>query len=257
MSFDVTADAYGRFMGRFSEPLAERLVAHVDARPGQRALDVGCGPGALTAQLVGRLGADAVAAVDPSASFVTAARDRFSGLEVHTAAAEDLPFDDDTFDLTLAQLVVPFMSDPVQGLREMGRITRPDGTVAASVWDLAGGNGPYTAFWAAVHDTDPDAPDEAAMAGAREGHLSELCAAAGLHVIELAVLSVTVGFASFHEWWDPFTLGVGPAGAYVATLSAAQRETLRASCRHRLPPPRFEVTAKAWCVMARPGAPQR
>jgi ubiquinone/menaquinone biosynthesis C-methylase UbiE len=92
---------------------------------GQRALDVGCGPGALTAELVSRLGAVAVAAVDPSEPFVAAARERHPGVQVLRASAEHLPFPDRTFDASLAQLVVHFMSDPVAGLAEMARVTRP------------------------------------------------------------------------------------------------------------------------------------
>src|SRR5687768_1021997 len=155
MSFNVSADAYARFMGQFSEPLATHFVEYAGVRAGQRALDVGCGPGALTAPLVDRLGADAVAAIDPSAPFVEAARERFPGVDVRSGAAENLPFSDNEFDLTLAQLVVHFMADPVAGLREMGRVTRPGGVVAACVWDHAGDGGPLSAFWQAVRETDP------------------------------------------------------------------------------------------------------
>src|SRR4051794_4956319 len=137
-------------MGRFSEPLADELLALVDPRPPQRALDVGCGPGALTARLVQRLGAGSVSALDPSPSFVAAARSRLPGVDVRQAAAEALPYDDEVFDLCLAQLVVLFMADPVAGLREMARVTRSGGVVAASVWDHSGANGPLSLFWRAV-----------------------------------------------------------------------------------------------------------
>src|SRR5690349_17460167 len=111
MTFDTGGDLYGRFMGRYSEPLAASFIDAAGVGPGQRILDVGCGPGALTAQLVDRVGLDGVAAVDPSAPFVDAARSRFPGLDVQRASAEDLPFPDDAFDAALAQLVVHFMSD--------------------------------------------------------------------------------------------------------------------------------------------------
>lgn len=251
MSFDVTADAYARFMGQYSEPLAERFAEVAQVRAGQRALDVGCGPGVLTARLVERLGPDAVSAIDPSASFVAAARTRFPAVDVRSAVAEDLPFPDDSFDLALAQLVVHFMTDPVSGLREMARVTRPGGLVAACVWDHAGGGGPLATFWRAVHDIDPAAPGEAELAGAREGHLTELCEAAGLTSIEPASLTVTVPFATFADWWEPYTLGVGPAGAYVAGLDEARREVLQARCARLLPSAPFEVAASAWCVLAR------
>jgi SAM-dependent methyltransferase len=250
VSFNVAASSYDRFMGRFSEPLAVPFVEVADLRPGQRALDVGCGPGALTAQLVSRLGAEAVSAVDPSEPFVEAAKERFPGADVHIGSAELLPFADDTFDASLAQLVVHFMGDPVAGLREMARVTVPGGVVAACVWDLAGDSGPLSVFWRAVKELDPAAADESHLPGAREGHLAELFEAAGLAEIEPSTLTVTRGFASFADWWEPYTLGVGPSGGYVAGLDEARRAELMARCEEILPPAPFDVPASAWCVRA-------
>ena len=178
--FDVAADAYDRFMGRYSVRLSPQLADLADVRAGQRVGRCGCGPGALTAELVTRLGAGPVAAADPSEPFVAAARTRHPGVDIRHAPAEALPFDDDTFDAALAQLVVHFMADPVAGLREMARVTRPGGIVAASVWDHAGDGGPLAAFWDAAHDQDPTIADEGDVAGAREGHLATLFEAAGL-----------------------------------------------------------------------------
>lgn len=251
MSFEVTSDAYAGFMGRYSEPLALEFVSRVGVLAGQRALDVGCGPGALTAQLVELLGSGAVAAIDPSASFVAAARDRFPDVAVQRGAAEHLPFPDDAFDVTLAQLVVHFMTDPVAGLAEMARVTRPGGRVAACVWDHAGGGGPLAVFWEAVRDLDPQAHDESGLAGAREGHLAELCAAAGLHDVESTPLAVTVHFPTFADWWEPFTYGVGPAGAHLTRLDDDGRAAVRDRCDELLPPAPFDLTASAWCAVAR------
>ena len=252
MSFEVAAESYGRFMGRFSEPLAVHFADAVAVRPGQRALDVGCGPGALTAVLLERLGADQVTAVDPSESFVAAAKARFPDLDVHRGVAEQLPFPDDQFDLALAQLVVHFMTDPVAGLREMARVSRPSGSIGACVWDHAGGGGPLSTFWQAVADTDPEAPAEAELPGTKEGQLAELCATAGLRDVESSTLTTTVPFASFDDWWDPYTLGDGPAGAYVGQLDDGRRDALWARCQELLPAPPFQLSAKAWCVTARP-----
>ena len=248
--FDVSADSYARFMGRFSEPLAVQFADEAGVRQGQRALDVGCGPGALTGELVERLGAGAVCAIDPSDSFVAAARARFPDVEVRSGAAERLPFPDDAFDVTLAQLVVHFMADPVVGLAEMARVTRPGGVVAACVWDHAGDAGPLATFWRAVHDVNPVARDEAGLPGARDGHLALLCEAAGLSYIVPSSLTVRVWFDTFADWWEPFTLGVGPAGAYVARLALDRREALRARCEELLPAPPFPVNASAWTVRA-------
>jgi SAM-dependent methyltransferase len=215
-------------------------------------LDVGCGPGALTAELVARLGPETVAAVDPSASFVAAARERHPGVDVRLGTAEALPFEDGAFDAALAQLVVHFMADPVAGLREMARVTRAGGAVAACVWDHGGGQGPLSVFWQAVHALDPEASDESDLAGAREGHLAELFAAAGLREIEESLLEVRVEHATFEEWWEPFTLGVGPAGAYVTRLTEDDRDRLRERCCSLLPAAPFALSAQAWTVRGRP-----
>lgn len=248
MSFDVAAESYGRFMGRYSEPLAELFVEVAGLQPGERVLDVGCGPGALTVQLVAQVGADNVVAVDPSAPFVEAARARFPGVEVSQASAEDLPYPDDSFDAAMAQLVVHFMSDPVGGLREMARVTRPGGVVAACVWDMVGGVNPLATFWSAVRDLDPGARDESHLPGVSEGHLLQLAEEAGLVEVGRVPLTVHVHYETFDEWWEPYTLGVGPAGNHVAGLDEGARERLRNHCRELLGPGPFEIEARAWSV---------
>lgn len=248
MTFQVAPDAYDRFMGRYSTLLAPQLADLAGVAAGQRVLDVGCGPGALTGELVARLGISAVAAVDPSASFVGAIRERYPGLHVEKASAEQLPFEGHTFDAALAQLVVHFMAEPVAGLREMARVTRKGGVVAACVWDHAGGRGPLNLFWDVVRDLDPDAEGESQLAGTRQGHLGELFRAAGLHDVEEEPLSVGVRHPSFDEWWEPFTLGVGPAGGYVRGLDATRRARLRERCRELLPEPPFTLEALAWAA---------
>jgi SAM-dependent methyltransferase len=248
MGFDVGADAYGQFMGRYSEPLADAFVQWANVRSGE-ALDVGCGAGALTERLAARLGPESVRAVDPSESFVAATRKRCRGADIRQGAAEMLPFDDQVVDVALAQLVVHFMADPIVGLREMARVSR--GTVAATVWDYGGQAGPLSVFWSAVGDIDPTSKGEGERAGTREGHLAELFAAAGMTQIRTTALTVAVPYQSFEEWWHPFTLGVGPAGDYVAGLGDAVRDALRARCAELLPDGPFEVAVRAWAVEGR------
>jgi SAM-dependent methyltransferase len=211
-------------------------------------LDVGCGPGALTTELVQRVGDANVSAVDPSEPFVAAAKERHPGVDVRLATAEALPFGDDEFDAALAQLVVHFMADPVQGLREMRRVTRGGGVVAACVWDHAGGEGPLSPFWDAARQLDPTVDDESQLAGAREGHLAELFSDAGLRDVEDSVLTVTVELANFEDWWQPFTLGVGPAGAHVAKLDAERQRELRELCREAFATFGPAHTARAWAA---------
>ena len=248
MSFDVASEAYDAFMGRYSLLLSTQLADFAGVRAGQRVLDVGCGPGALTAELVRRLGPAAVTAVDPSEPFVAAARSRHPGVDVLHASAEHLPFPNDSFDAALAQLVVHFMADPIAGLTEMARVTRHGGVVTACVWDHAGGHGPLSLFWQAARELDPGVDDESQLAGAREGHLAELFEAAGLRDIEETAHSVSLEHASFDEWWEPYTRGVGPAGSYVAGLDAERQSDLRERCRTMLPDGPFVINARAWAA---------
>ena len=248
MSFDVAAEAYDRFMGRFSRLLSQQMADLAGVRAGQRALDVGCGPGALTSVLVDRLGAASVSAVDPSEPFVEAALARHPGADVRLAAAEDLPYPAEAFDVAIAQLVVHFMSNPVGGLVEMARVTRSGGVVAACVWDHAGEQGPLGLFWDAARELDPSVKDESQLAGAREGHLVELFRAAGLREVEGSTVAADLEMSDFDTWWEPYTQGVGPAGAYVARLDPPQQDALRERCRARLPTGPFTIAARAWAA---------
>ncbi|HEX5014796.1 MAG TPA: class I SAM-dependent methyltransferase [Candidatus Limnocylindrales bacterium] len=248
MSFNVAAESYDRFMGIWAQQLARPFADFAGVASGMRVLDVGCGPGALTTELVARTGADHVAAVDPSPTFVAAARERLPGVDVRQAPAEELPFSAETFDAAVAQLVVHFMAHPVTGLREMARVTLPGGPVAACVWDFGGQRGPLGPFWEAAHAVEHAVVDESHLAGARRGHLSELLRAAGLRAVVEEELAVSRGYDSFEAWWEPFTRGVGPGGAYVASLAPEQVEVFRERCRAELPAGSFSLDAVAWAA---------
>jgi SAM-dependent methyltransferase len=247
--FEGPPDAYDRFMGVYSTQLAPQLADLAGVGEGQRVVDVGCGPGALTTELVARLGEGNVAAVDPSDSFVSAIQERFPGVDVQRGPAEELPFADASFDAALAQLVVHFMSDPVAGLREMRRVTRDGGAVAACVWDLGGGRAPMLSlFWKAARQLDPGLEGESRNPGTRAGQLAELFDAAGLRDLEETELKASVDYATFEDWWEPVTLGVGPVGTYVLGLDDDRRGSLRERCRRLLPEPPFTLTSVAWAV---------
>jgi SAM-dependent methyltransferase len=250
-TFRTPADAYDRHIGRYGGELARALVTAAGVRPGRRALDVGCGPGALTTVLVGLLGGARVAAVDPSVSFADACRRRHPGVQVEVAAAEALPFDDAVFDHALAQLVVNFMTDPPAGVGEMRRVTRPGGTVAAAVWDYAGEMTLLRRFWDAAVALDPAARERdegICMPFCAPDELGELLSGAGLAGVDVAAVDVTAGYVDLDDLWHPLELGVGPAGAYAAALPPARRAALKAELRRRLgvgdvP---FRLTARAW-----------
>jgi SAM-dependent methyltransferase len=249
--FDVAADAYDAFMGRYSIHLSAQLADLAEVTAGQRVLDVGCGPGALTAELVRRVGAGHVVAVDPSTPFVAAARARNPGVDVREASAEALPFADGEFDAALAQLVVHFMSDPVGGIREMARATRADGLVAACVWDIGNHRSPLSPFWSAARVLDPSIVTEAALPGTHQGQMGKLFRAAGLRDVEESELNADTEHPDFEDWWAPFEHGVGPAGAYAAELDPATRARLRDQARAMLPKGPFTIVARAWAARGR------
>ena len=246
MSFDVAAEAYDRFMGRYSRPLAELFVESARLPPEGRALDVGCGPGALTEQLAARFGETEVAGVDPSESFVAAAAARHPWADIRHGVAEHLPFDDGTFAATLAELVVHFMTDAAAGAREMVRVTRPGGVVAACVWDFAGERAPQSRFYAALGTIVSGVDDESRLVGAHAGELAALLRSAGCVEVEESELTVTVPYSSFEDWWVPYTFGVSPAGRQLAALPDLERDEVRERCRRLLPEAPFEITATAW-----------
>lgn len=244
MSFVVPPEAYARFMGRYAEPLADVFAFFVGVGAGDKVLDVGSGPGALTAHLLS-IGAE-VAAIDPSPPFVDAIRVRFPDVDVRHGTAEELPYHTAAFDAALAQLVVHFMIDPVVGIRQMARVTRGGGVIGACVWD--GPTGALAPFWDAVHVIDPDADDEALLSGARKGHLTELFETAGLRDVREGSIAVDVVHPTFQEWWEPYTYGVGPAGDYVQRLDDEGRARLESVARERLGSGPFTVTATAWAA---------
>src|SRR5215218_1086859 len=253
-TFHASADAYDRFVGRYGPSLASALVGFAGVKPGMRALDVGCGPGALAAALVDQLGAASVSAADPSTPFVDACQTRLPGVDVVEAPAEALPFADGTFDATLSQLVVNFIPDAEAGVREMSRVTRSGGLVAACVWDYAGEMTLLRAFWDAAREVEPErgaAHDEGVvMRWCRDGELADLWRAAGLRAVRFAALRIRASYADFEDLWAPFLQGVGPAGAFVAALDEPRRAALCDGLRRRLGAggQPFELTARAWAA---------
>ena len=250
MSFDVTGDAYDRFMGRYSRELAPAFADFAGVETRQRIVDVGCGSGVLAEELARRVGADHVAGADPS-PLLDACAERVPGADLKRAAAEDLPWPDDSFDAALAQLVVHFMNDPEAGIAEMARVTHPGGVVAASTWDFSGGMKLLGTYWESAKALDPGAESESDAFD--EARLDALWRQAGLGDVVVDALVVSTRYEDFDELWDTFLLGVGPAGQHLAAQPPERQSAIRAEYFSRLGEPAgpFELNARAWAVRGR------
>jgi SAM-dependent methyltransferase len=249
-TFTTRTDMYARGVGRYTDALAAALVERIGLREGDRALDVGCGPGAALAALADRLGGERVAGVEPSEPFAAMATKRVPGADVRVGTAEALPFADGSFDVVVSQLVVNFMNDAPRGVGEMRRVARR--TVASCVWDYAGGMRMLRVFWDAAHEIDPEAPDEGRdMRWCSPGELQALWREAGLRGVEVDELAVAARYRDFDDYWAPFPSGLAPSGAYCASLPPDRQEALRQACFRRLGEPKgpFELTARAWVVL--------
>ena len=255
MSFAVAADAYDTLVGRWSRRLAPAFADFAGVESGGASagpvLDLGCGPGALTAVLAERLGPAAVAAVDPSPPFVAACRQRLPGVDVREGSAERLPFPDRSFGAALSQLVLSFVGDPAAAAAELRRVVRPGGVVAISTWafdgfDLA------RVFWDAALSVDPAAPDDAGLPFRRPGELEALLRGAGFRDVEAGEIPVEVAYAGFEDFWGPFAGGAGPPGGWLVRQPAERRAAIRAGCLARLghPAGAFTLRARALAVRA-------
>ena len=257
--FQAPAEVYDRFVGRYSPALARAMCKAAEVQAGQRALDVGCGSGALVEVLAGVLGAENVAGIDPSEPFVEATRARVPGARIVVGSAESLPFADGEFDATLSQLVVNFLTDPEQALREMSRVTRKGGVVAGCVWDYGGEMTMLRTFWDAAAALDPERVEPLmetyTMRFARPDELEELWRGSGLGDVEVAAIVVEASYDDFEDLWSPFPTGVGPAGAYAASLGGEAQAALRDEFSRRLGDPEgpFTLSARAWRAVGRVG----
>ena len=248
--------AYERFMGRWSRDLAPLLVTFAGVRNGDDVLDVGSGTGALTAAVVVVAPSSRVIGIDPAAPYVDLARTRHAGdlVRFEVGDAQQLRFGDGSFDRTLSLLVLNFIPDRAKALDEMIRVTRPGGTVAAAVWDYGQGMEMLRVFWDEAIALSPamDARDERHMPLSRKGDLAGLWREHGLQDVVEETLTIQTRFVSFDDYWSPFLEKQGPAGEYVASLPASERDQLRLRLRRRLlgdgPDRTIVLAARAWAV---------
>lgn len=250
---------YESYMGRWSRLLAGKFIEFAGVKEGERALDVGSGTGSLAAALERALPSVEVVGVDPSAEFVEFARQSCASerARFELGDAQALRFPDAAFDAAMALLVINFVPDHRKALAEMRRVTRAGGKVAACVWDYGAGMQSLRIFWDEAVALDPAiaAKDERHMKLSHAGELGALWESAGLLAVEERALAIEQRFQSFDDYWHPFLGGVGPGGAYVASLSQERRAQLAARLKRRIlaerPDGPFVLPASAWCVKGR------
>jgi SAM-dependent methyltransferase len=250
------AEAYERFMGRWSQLLAPALITFADVRERDAVLDVGSGTGSLARAIAARFPSARVTGVDPASDYVSYATQKLGSdhLRFEVGDARQLEHSNAAFDKVLSSLSLNFVPNSARALREMIRVTKQGGVVAAAVWDYAGGMQMLRVFWDEARGIDSEvAPrDESNTPLCREGALASLWREEGLQGVQATQLTVVLQFASFDDYWAPFLLGQGPAGAYVASLSRAQQVELAQRLRKRLigdgPDQAIEMPSRAWAV---------
>lgn len=246
-------------MGRYGRELAAGMIGAAGLRHGQRALDLGCGPGVLASGLATLLGADNVAAIDPSEAFVETSRSRAPGVDVRVGVGEDLPFGNGTFDAVLAQLVVDGMEDARTGVAEMRRVARPGGVLVACVWNFDGGMPLLNTMWDAALALDVDRARsfgaEKRLPFSSPEELEDLWRGAGLQDVRLGELVAGADYTGLEDLWSPFEAGIGNLGKLVLSLDDRGRQRLKDGVASRLgiDDEPFRLTARA--IYVRGSAP--
>jgi SAM-dependent methyltransferase len=175
-------------------------------------------------------------------------------VDVRDGVAEQLPWPDGHFDAALASLVLAFMQDPGQGVREMRRVTRQGGTVATCTWDIAGGGRTMLRLWmSAVDAVRPDLQAVGPLlAGSAQGDIARRFRDVGLVEVTEGQLTSHAAYPDFDDFWEPFTLAVGPAARVIAGLTDAERAAVRDECRAQLPQTGpFVLDARAWYAIGK------
>jgi len=233
------AEAYERFMGRWSRLVAPLFVDFTDLPDGGRVLDVGSGTGSLAFAIAERNVRARVLGIDPSKEYVTYANSRNpfpDRASFQVGDAQQLDFPDASFDAGLSLLVFNFIPDPKKALLEVRRITKSGGKLSAAVWDYGAGMRMLRTFWDAAVSIDAGAErlDEKRMPLCHAGELSDLWRQGGLENVREQPIDITMRFKSFVDYWDAFLLGQGPAGSYVGSLDRDKLQALRSEVKRRL-----------------------
>ena len=256
-SMFADAEAYDRFMGRWSRLVAPRLVDFARLPEQGRLLDVGSGTGALAFAMAQRHHEARILGIDPSKQYVAYAVERNpypDRARFEVGDAQRLHFDSASFDGAASLLVFNFIPDPIEALLELRRVTKPGGGISAAVWDYGAGMRMLRIFWDAAVSVDRDAEklDERHMPLCRAGELSALWKQGGLDHIQEQAMDIEMRFDSFADYWEPFLLGQGPAGSYARRLGRAKLDDLRREVIRLLGPSRekapFALPARLWAV---------
>jgi SAM-dependent methyltransferase len=248
--------AYEQYAGRWSRKVATVFLRWLAAPPGLAWADVGCGTGGLAAAILDTCEPSSVCGIDASESFVSQARRRIedSRARFETGDAARLPWPSNIYDITVSGLVLNFVRDHESMAREMTRVTKPGGRVAAYVWDYAGGMQMMRHFWDAAIAVSPgDAKlDQAEQFPlCRPEPLEALFERAGLRSVSVRAIDVPTVFRDFDDYWSPFLGRTGAAPTYLASVGEDVRERIRQHLERRLASSHggpIELTARAWAV---------
>lgn len=249
-------ERYEDYVGRWSRGVAAQFVEWLAIPDGGRWLDVGCGTGALSGTILDQADPSQIVGLDQAEGFVQFARDSLADerISFQVGDAQSLPFTDGEFDAAVSGLVLTFVPDHGQMVREMSRVVRPGGVAALYVWDYSGEMQLMRYFWDAAVELNPAAieHDEGQRFSIAEpGLLKGLFEAAGLESVRAIGIVVPTHFVDFDDYWRPFLGNQGTAPGYVHWLAEDDRVLLRETLRSRLPIAEngsISLTAKAWAV---------
>jgi SAM-dependent methyltransferase len=223
---------------------------------GSRWLDVGCGTGALSQTILREADPGEVKGIDRSDAFVTFARDHVVDHRVsfEVGDAQQLPIASRGYDAVVSALVLNFIPDTTQALRDMARVVNPGGVVAAYVWDYADRMQMLRYFWDAVIALHPEAlelDEGRRFPMCRLEPLAALLQSVGLDPVDVRSIEVPTHFRDFEDFWTPFLGGQGPAPSYVTSLAERERSELRDYLQAHLPVSSdgsIDLIARAWAV---------
>lgn len=230
--------AYERLMGRWSRKVGRDFLRWCNVPPGATWLDVGCGNGAFTEEIVANAQPASVQGIDPSPAQIDYARKR-SGVAMarfQIGDAQDLPFGNAEFDAAVMALVIAFVPNPAKGVAELVRVVKPNGVVATYMWDLALGGVPTSPFYRALKQMGVDATQPPSAEFSAREPMQRLWREAGLADVEMTEFRITVHFTGFEDFWQANTLPVGPQAARIQALSAEQLQELHQRLKDSLTP---------------------